>query len=158
MKSITALLALSAVAVMGLISVSCQPPVVTPAPQYSNNLKYVRCKKNIPGATGPVEIPVYGRPQLDRDDEVYFVCVGEQVHWLTRDAEVVSFTVQFKDPTAWPFSGTPAPLPEGASGATVDQTVAPLPAGRYSKAYEYRVTIQTRSHGIYTIDPHVIPM
>lgn len=162
MKSITPLLALSGAAVIGLTLASCKPEREEHegmhAAQFANNLKYVKCKRDIAGATGPVEIPVYGRPHLDRDDEVYFVCKDEKVHWAAKDSEIVSFTVEFKNKSEWPFVEKEQALPEQPSGATADQTVAPLPANKYSKAHEYTITVQTKDHGTFTIDPHVIPM
>jgi hypothetical protein len=134
----------------------CEDQQVVKNSGFSNNLKFVKCKKDTGG--GIVTVPVESDKEvLKRDDRVFFVCPGETVVWQV-DTKVQSFTVSFKN-GEWPFGGSPSTLNVTTTGgATKSQTVADLKPNEYEHAYAYSISVVTTSGANNSIDPHVIPI
>lgn len=140
---------------VGILLLGCKvfKPASVPKP---NNLLYVDCKKHHPNYSGQTEIVVNSTSGIAPEDEIIFVCKGEQVHWTAGNG-VQTMEVSFLN-NEWPFKPPfEAKLSGDSQNPTPNREVDALPAKFRTKAYKYTIHVVTGS-GPIDLDPHIIPM
>jgi hypothetical protein len=143
---------------LGLVAMflGCSQPPVRPA--RTNNLVNVDCRKHDPKYAGKTTILVNGTNGIAYEDEIVFVCPGENVHWEAASGSgVKSIEVRFLN-NEWPFTKAFEPLLHGdAQTPTPDLEVGALPPNFRAKSYKYQIHVMT-STGVLDLDPHIIKM
>lgn len=143
---------------LGLVIVlsGCENLIKPAKVSKANNLHDVDCKKHDANYPGQTEILVNAESGIAPEDEVIFVCKGEQLHWKA-GAGVQALEVSFLN-NEWPFKQPfEAKLSGNSKDPTPDREVGVLPANFRAKTYKYKIHVVTGS-GVIDLDPHIIPM
>jgi len=138
-----------------LISCGCSERHVRNAVK-TNNLSNVQCRKYQPNYSGRTRIEVNATSGISPEDEVVFVCSGENVRWeAAKESGIKSIEVRFLN-NEWPFKQAFEPKLYGeGQGATPDREVGDLPPNLRAQTYKYQIHIVT-STGVIDLDPHIV--
>jgi len=138
-----------------LISCGCSERHVRNAVK-TNNLSNVQCRKYQPNYLGRTRIEVNATSGISPEDEVVFVCSGENVRWeAAKESGIKSIEVRFLN-NEWPFKQAFEPKLYGeGQGATPDREVGDLPPNLRAQTYKYQIHIVT-STGVIDLDPHIV--
>jgi hypothetical protein len=125
-------------------------------PVKTNNLRNVACQKYQPNYSGTTRIEVNATNGISVEDEVVFVCSGENVRWeAAKGSGIKSIEVRFLN-NEWPFKQAfEAQLHSEGQAATPDREVGALPPNFRAKVYKYQIHIVT-STGTIDLDPHIV--
>jgi hypothetical protein len=125
-------------------------------PVKTNNLHNVSCQKYQPNYLGRTRIEVNATDGISKEDEVVFVCAGENVRWeAAKGSGIKSIEVRFLN-NEWPFKQAFEPKLYGqGEGATPDREVGDLPVNFRAKPFKYQIHIVT-STGVIDLDPHIV--
>jgi hypothetical protein len=122
----------------------------------TNNLRNVSCQKYQPNYSGRTRIEVNATDGIRLEDEVVFVCAGEDVRWeAAKGSGIKSIEVRFLN-NEWPFKQAFEPKLYGeGQGATPDREVGDLSPNLRAQVYKYQIHIVT-SAGVIDLDPHIV--
>jgi hypothetical protein len=123
----------------------------------TNNLRNVDCNKHGVSYAGKTTIVVNASNGIEPEDEMVFVCPGENIHWQLGNG-VKSVDVHFLN-GEWPFSQPYEGQLHGDSQTLIaDREIGgALPPNVRAKAFKYQIHVVTNGSTL-DLDPHIIRM